>query len=151
MGAQADAVASRTLDVSADDVWPLVSDGTRVAGWWPMVERAEDVRGGRFTLVLRSSRGVPVRTDWRVTASRRPELQRWEQELQGTPFQKALQRSAVEVRLERTDHGGCRVSVAVERTLVSRGAIAGLLGRRAAKRQAGDALARLVRAARTPR
>lgn len=146
MGTRADARASRVLDVSADAVWPLIADGARVATWWPMAERAEDVRGGRFTLVLRSSRGVPVRTDWRVTASRRPELQRWEQDLKGTPFATALERSAVEVRLTPEGEDRCRVDVAVERVLVARGGPTGFLGRRAARRQAGDALARLARA-----
>lgn len=146
MGTRADASASRTLDASVDDVWHLVADGARVATWWPMAERAEDVRGGRFTLVLRSSRGVPVRTDWRVTASRRPELQRWEQDLKGTPFAGALERSAVEVRLTPDGESRCRVDVVVERVLVARGGPTGFLGRRAARRQAGDALARLARA-----
>ncbi|MGX6446960.1 SRPBCC family protein [Patulibacter sp. S7RM1-6] len=99
MGARVEAEATRVLDAAPEDVWTQIADGARVATWWPAAERAEDVRGGRFTLVLRSSRGVPVRTDWRVAASRRPERQRWEQELAGTPFAGTLRRSAVELRI----------------------------------------------------
>jgi uncharacterized protein YndB with AHSA1/START domain len=141
------AAATRVLGAAPEDVWRLISDGNRLVAWWPLVERAEDVQGGRFTLVLRSSRGVPVRMDWRVVASRRDELQRWEQELAGTPFAKSLKRSVVEVRLERADDGGCRTTVVVEREMVQRGLVAGFFGRRAARRQAGDALARLARVA----
>ncbi len=97
-------------------------------------------------LVVRSSRGVPVRMDWRVAGSRRERLQRWEQDLAGTPFARVLKASAVEIRLEPADEG-CRITVAVERELENRGLIAGWFGRRASRRHAGDALARLSRLA----
>lgn len=144
---KADGTATKVVDASPEELWRLISEGSRLVAWWPRAERAEDVQGGRFTLVLHSSRGVPIRTDWRVTASRREQLQRWEQELAGTPFAKALKRSAVEIRLEATDDGRCRTTVSVERELVPRGFLAGLLGKRASRRQAGDALARLSRVA----
>ncbi|WP_320671600.1 SRPBCC family protein [Patulibacter defluvii] len=147
MANDASAVATAVLDATPADVWYLISDGGRIVSWWPRAERVEDVQGGRFTLVLRSSRGVPVRMDWRVAASRREQLQRWEQDLAGTPFARALTRSAVELRLEPVDDGArCRVTYAVERDLVQRGFIARLLGRRAARRQAGEALDQLRRA-----
>lgn len=146
MGARAEAEATRTVDATPDAVWAQIGDGRRVAGWWPLAERAEDVQGGRFTLVLRSSRGVPVRTDWRVVVSRRPERQRWEQDLAGTPFAATLRRSAVELRLEPADGGRCRVTVAVEREMTRGGLTARVFGRRAARRHAGDAAARLARA-----
>jgi carbon monoxide dehydrogenase subunit G len=145
VGATANGSASGTTRATPEDVWHRVSDGSRVVAWWPHAERAEDVQGGVFTLVLRSSRGVPVRTDWQVSTSRRPELQRWEQGLAGTPFAKAFARSAIEVRIAPADDGGSRVTVAVERELVQGGPVAGLLGRRAARRQAGAALSGLLR------
>lgn len=139
--------ATRTVDLTPADIWFLVCEGNRLVSWWPLAERAEDVRGGRFTLVLRSSRGVPVRMDWRVATSQRDRVQRWEQELAGTPFQRVLRRSAVELRLEPVGEDGCRITMSVERELATRGFVARLLGRRASRRQAGDALARLVRVA----
>jgi uncharacterized protein YndB with AHSA1/START domain len=145
VGAIANGQASGTTPASPDEVWHHVSDGSRLSPWWPRAERAEDVQGGRFTLVLRSSRGVPVRMDWQVSTSRRPEVQRWEQALAGTPFQKALARSAFEVRIEPAGDGGSRVTVSVERELVQKGVIAGFLGRRASKEQAATALAGLLR------
>lgn len=144
-GANAD--VSGTVAASTADVWHLISDPGRAVAWWPHAERAEDVDGGRFTFVVRSSRGVPVRIDWRVAASRRERVQRWEQDLAGTPFARVLKASAVEIRLEPADSDGCRITVAVERELVNRGLIAGWFGRRASRRHAGDALSRLSRLA----
>lgn len=145
MGAIANGSASKTTKASPDEVWHHVSDGSRVAPWWPNAERAEDVQGGIFTLVLRSSRGVPVRTDWQVGTSRRPEVQRWEQQIANTPFEKALVASAVEVRIEPADGGGSRVTVSVERELKQKGLFATRLGTKASKEQAGQALASLLR------
>lgn len=144
MGARADASVSGTTPASPEEVWHRVSDGSRLVAWWPRAERAEDVQGATFTLVLRSSRGTPMRTDWHVGRSRRPEVQRWEQDLAGTPFARAFASSAVEVRIEPGKRGGSAVTVAVERELAAKGAAAGLLGRRASKRHAGEALAGLL-------
>jgi uncharacterized protein YndB with AHSA1/START domain len=139
MGAIAEGSATRTTDASPEDVWHHISNATRLPGWWPKAERAEDVQGGLFTLVLRSSRGVPVRTDWTTTTSRRPQVQRWEQQIVNTPFEKALKASIVEVRLE-PDGDGTRVTVTVERELLQKGMFASRMGRKASKEQAGLAL-----------
>lgn len=142
--------ASTTFDAAPADVWYLVSDGGRVAHWWPRAERAENVEGGRFTLVLRSSRDVPVRLDFRVTDSHREERQRWQQDLVNTPFARVLKRSAVEVTLDPRDDGArCSVTVSVERELVRGSWLTRVLARRAARRQAGDSLDRLKRAVAT--
>jgi len=143
MGAIAIGSASGTTAAPPDEVWHHVSDGSRVSPWWPNAERAEDVQGGIFTLVLRSTRGVAVRTDWQVATSRRPEVQRWEQQLANTPFAKALDRSAVEVRIE-PDGTGSRVTVVVDRELKQKGFFAARLGKKASKQHAGEALAGLL-------
>lgn len=145
MGAIANGTATKMTSASPEAVWRHVSDGSRVAPWWPNAERAEDVQGGLFTLVLRSARGVAVRTDWQVSTSRKPSVQRWEQQLANTPFAKALTRSAVEVEIEPTDDGGSSVTVKVERELVQRGFFASRLGAKASREQAGQALSGLLR------
>lgn len=144
MGALATGSASSTTTADREWVWHHVSDGSRLAPWWPNAERAEDVQGGVFTLVLRSSRGVAVRTDWQVRASRRPVLQRWEQQLANTPFAKALVKSFVEVRLEPHGDAGTRITVVVERELKQKGFFAGRLGTKASKEHAALALKGLI-------
>jgi uncharacterized protein YndB with AHSA1/START domain len=144
MGATANGAATKTTDASPEAVWHHVSDGSRVAPWWPNAERAEDVQGGLFTLVLRSSRGNAVRQDWQVSTSRRPEVQRWEQLLANTPFAKALAKSAVEVRIE-PDGDGSRVTVSVERELKQGGFFASRMGNKASREQAALALRDLLR------
>lgn len=136
MGAIANGEATKKTSSSPEDVWHMISDGSRVAAWWPRAERAEDVQGGVFTLVLRSNRGVAVRTDWSVERSQKYRLQRWEQQLANTPFAKALLQSAVEVRIEPTGDGGSQITVAVERELKQKGMFAGRLGRKASVEQA---------------
>jgi uncharacterized protein YndB with AHSA1/START domain len=143
MGAIATGSASRTTTAEPEWIWHHVSDGSRLAPWWPNAERAEDVQGGVFTLVLRSSRGVAVRTDWQVRTSKRPELQRWEQQLANTPFAKALLKSFVEVRIE-PEGEGARVTVVVERELKQKGFFAGRLGTKASKEHAALALKGLI-------
>jgi uncharacterized protein YndB with AHSA1/START domain len=145
--AETSGTTSGTIDATPETVWYWVADGGRLVSWWPRAERAEDVQGGRFTLVLRSSRGVPVRVDGRVSQSRREQLQRWEQELDDTPFAKAMRRSAVELRIEPAEGERSLVTVTVERDLVQRGLTAGMLGRRAARRYANELLTGLRRAA----
>jgi uncharacterized protein YndB with AHSA1/START domain len=145
MGAIANGSATKTTSASPETVWHHVSDGSRLAPWWPNAERAEDVQGGLFTLVLRSTRGVAVRTDWQVSTSRKPSVQRWEQQLANTPFAKALHRSAVEVGIEPTGDGGSSVTVTFERELQQRGFFASRLGAKASREQASQALAGLLR------
>ncbi|MCK9248736.1 MAG: SRPBCC domain-containing protein [Solirubrobacteraceae bacterium] len=147
MPAQVDATASTVIDATAEEVWHLVSDGRRIVAWWPKAERAEDVQGGRFTLVLRSSRGVPVRLDWRIVEARRPRLLQLEQDIAGTPFERALSHSRVEIALEATDDGRCRASLTVDRGLQQRGVGVKLLGRRASRRHARELLDRLAHVA----
>ncbi|WP_026912189.1 SRPBCC family protein [Patulibacter minatonensis] len=144
MGAIAEGSASKTTDAAPEDVWHHISNATRLPAWWPKAERAEDVQGGLFTLVLRSSRGVPVRTDWTTTTSKRPEVQRWEQQIVNTPFEKALKTSVVEIRLEPSGDG-TRITVTVERELIQKGMLAARMGRKASKEQAGLALDGLLR------
>lgn len=144
MGAITNGEATKTTTAAPEDVWHMICDGSRVAAWWPKAERAEDVQGGVFTLVLRSSRGVAVRTDWEVARSKKHRLQRWEQQLANTPFAKALVQSAVEVRIAPTGDGGSEVTVAIERELKQRGIFAARVGRKASQEQAGLALGGLL-------
>ena len=100
---------SRTIPVPARRVWELVSDPNNLPRWWPETVRVEDVRGKagaercRFTQVLQTRSGKPVRADYRCTAARSGELLVWEQEIEGTPFEGFLRRAELELRLSDDD------------------------------------------------
>ena len=81
---------SRRIAASPEAVWEIVADPHHLPRWWPGVARVEDVRGGRFTEVIPTKRGKPVRLDFRVIESEPPSRRSWTQELPGTPFERLL-------------------------------------------------------------
>jgi uncharacterized protein YndB with AHSA1/START domain len=95
----------RRIAASPDQVWALVSDPYNLPRWWPRTIRVESVnrksagRRSEWTKVLETSEGRGVRADFRCTSSAEKERYVWEQQLAGTPFERHLRRSAVEVRL----------------------------------------------------
>ncbi len=96
---------SRSLDVEAARVWELLADPHNLPRWWPETVRVESVEGGaggrrgRFTQVFETDRGTPVRADYRVTGSTQPQRLVWEQQIEGTPFEKFLRRALLEMRI----------------------------------------------------
>ena len=95
----------RTIAASPDQVWALISDPYSLSRWWPRTTRVESVdrksagRRSEWTKVLETSEGRGVRADFRCTSSADGERYAWEQQLRGTPFERHLRRSAVEIRL----------------------------------------------------
>jgi uncharacterized protein YndB with AHSA1/START domain len=95
----------RRIAASPDQVWALISDPYNLPRWWPRTIRVESVnrksagRRSEWTKVLETSEGRGVRADFRCTSSAEKERYVWEQQLAGTPFERHLRRSAVEVRL----------------------------------------------------
>lgn len=101
------ASASREIDAPAGELWELVSDPHHLPRWWPRVDRVEAVGGGAFTEVLRSDRGRIVRADFVTVRRDERELRVvWEQQLEGTPFERILAGSETEVRLRPVGAGG---------------------------------------------
>ena len=100
---------TRTIPLPARRVWDLISDPNNLPRWWPETVRVEDVRGKagaercRFTQVMQTKSGKPVRADYRCTAARSGELVVWEQEIEGTPFEGFLRRAELELRLSEDD------------------------------------------------
>ena len=96
---------SRSIPASPRRVWDLVSDPHNLPRWWPETIRVEDVHGdpgsrrSRFTQVFETSKGTPVRADFHCKSSHDGESIVWEQELDGTPFEKFLRKSELELRL----------------------------------------------------
>ncbi len=91
----------RTIFAPPSEVWDLISDPYNLPRWWPRVARVESV-------------------------DRKPEGKRshvegeryvWEQQLAGTPFERHLRRSVVEIGLQADGEGGTEVSLSSEQKL----------------------------------
>ena len=103
----------RTIPAPVREVWQLVSDPYSLPRWWPRTSRVENVErkgGGRraeWTKVLETAEGRGVRADYRCLSSAERERYAWEQQLSGTPFERHLRSSKIEIFLseagEQTD------------------------------------------------
>jgi hypothetical protein len=128
-------------------VWAVVADPWHQARWWPRVVRMEAVDDGRFTQVLGTSRGRGVRADFRVLEVEPLRLVRWQQELEGTPFERLLAEAETAVSLAAADgDGGTTVTIELRQRLHGWSRLTPWLFRRAARKQLGEALAGLERA-----
>ncbi|HEX8690776.1 MAG TPA: SRPBCC family protein [Solirubrobacterales bacterium] len=113
---------SRTVAAPPGEVWDLVTDPYNLPRWWPNATRVEGVDrkpGGRrsqWTMVLETAQGRGVRADYRCISAADGERYVWEQQLEGTPFERHLRSSTVEIGL-RADGGGTEVSLASNQTL----------------------------------
>ena len=135
---------NRTMDATPEQVWRTVCDPHHLPRWWPRVQRVEGVDREHFTEVLTTDKGRSIRADFRVVESRAPEVRRWVQDVEGSPFERLLRSAETEVRLER-DGGATRVTVTLSQRLKGLGAFGGFMVRRANGRLADEALERLAR------
>jgi uncharacterized protein YndB with AHSA1/START domain len=126
----------RTVEAPVPDVWKLVSDPYALPRWWPRVSRVEDVdarQGGRrsqWTKVLETQHGRGVRADYRCVSSAEPERYVWEQQLEGSPFEKHLKDSRVEVELHAAGEGETRVVLTSLQTMRGMSRLGGWMMRR---------------------
>ena len=139
---------SRTLAASPDVVWAVVADPWHQARWWPRVVRMEAVDDGRFTQVLGTARGRGVRADFRLLEIDAPRRVRWEQELEGTPFERLLAEAVTAISLAPADGDVTSTMVTIELTQRLHGwsRLTPFLFSRAARRQLAEALEGLERA-----
>jgi uncharacterized protein YndB with AHSA1/START domain len=138
---------SRSIPAPAERVWKLVADPHNLPRWWPETIRVEDVHGdpgtrrSRFTQVLETSKGKPVRADYRCTASTAGKRLVWEQELEGTPFEGFLREAELELRIGDDADGATEVTVEGRRKLRGFSRFGGgLMMRRATGQVLGAAL-----------
>jgi uncharacterized protein YndB with AHSA1/START domain len=131
---------SRTLRATPEAVWAVVGDAYHLPRWWPRVTRVEGVEGDAFTQVLTTTKGVPVRADFRVVESTAPSLRSWEQQVVNTPFERILVSSSVEARIERAGAGATVVSLTLAQRMRGLGLLGGFMVRRAGRRQLDGAL-----------
>ncbi len=135
---------SRTVAASPEQLWELIADPHHMPRWWPGVERMEGVDPDRFTQVFKTKRGRPVRADFRVVASEPPTTRRWEQEVAGTPFERVLSASVIEVRLAPAAQG-TEVTISQQQKLRGYSRTGGFLMRRATASRLDEALDGLAR------
>jgi uncharacterized protein YndB with AHSA1/START domain len=135
----------RSFAAAPAAVWAVVGDPYELPRWWPKVDRVERVSEGRFTEVLRTERGRPVRADFRISEFDPPARIAWAQEVEGTPFERVLR--AASVRVEVGPGGPATGASVVAVTLVQEMAglarFGGPLVRRASRRVLDEALAGL--------
>ena len=127
---------TRTVEAPIGDIWDLVSDPYGLPRWWPRTTRVENVDakpGGKrtqWTKVLQTAEGRGVRADFRCVSSAERERYVWEQELEGTPFERHLKGLRVEIGLRERD-GGTEVSITEEQSLKGMSKLGSPLMRRA--------------------
>jgi uncharacterized protein YndB with AHSA1/START domain len=136
----------RTLSAPPERVWELIADPHHLPRWWPGVRRVEDVREETWTQVLYTRKGRPVRVDMRLVADEPPRLRSWEQEVGGTPFERVLAESVIEVLIEPSA-GGSEVTVEQRQQLKGYSRTGGWMLRRATRRKLDEALDGLSRIA----
>ncbi len=137
----------RTLEAPTDEVWAVVADPHHLPRWWPRAARVEDVSGDRWTMVLATTKGRNVRADYRIVASEPPRRRRFAQELEGSPFERLLRSSEVEIALAETEQGsGTEVTLELAQKLRGASRLGGFMFRGAAKRTLDEALESLERA-----
>jgi uncharacterized protein YndB with AHSA1/START domain len=135
---------SRTLPAFPEQLWELIADPDHMPRWWPGVQRMEGVAPDRFTQVFKTKRGRSVRIDFRVLVSEPPNTRAWEQEVAGTPFERVLRSSVIEVRLDPVP-AGTEVTISQEQKLRGYSRTGGFLVRRATAAKLDEALEGLAR------
>lgn len=126
-----------------ETVWGLVSDPWSLPRWWPDTERVEEATPARWTKVLRSGRGKPVRADFTRVEASPPWVLQWRQEIAETPFERFLREARTRIVLTGEGPGQTRVEISAVRRLRGLTLLGGPMVRRATVRQLDQALAGL--------
>ena len=137
------------VEAEPERVWDLVADPHNLPRWYPRAKRVEDVRGAggdraHWTTVLETERGTGVRADFRCTGSTTPRRYAWEQQIEGTPFERVLRSAKLEIGLEPAG-AGTEVTLTSEESLRGLSKLGGLMMRGAARSRLDDALSGIDR------
>jgi uncharacterized protein YndB with AHSA1/START domain len=135
---------SRTLSASQAEVWALIEDPHHLPRWWPGVTRMEAVEAESWTQVFSTKKGRPVRVDFQLIESQPPSMRSWEQEVEGTPFERVLNESITVVSLDPVQDGTV-VTIELQQKLRGYSRTGGLMLRRATGKQLDEALEGLQR------
>jgi uncharacterized protein YndB with AHSA1/START domain len=130
---------SRAIGAHHEVLWEIVADPAHLPRWWPNVTRVEDVEAGAWTTVMSTGSGRPVRADYTLLSSQRPERMTWEQELEESPFERLLKTAVTELELEPGD-GDTLVRMTAQLELRGLSRLGAMQVNRAWKRQLDEAL-----------
>ena len=134
----------RSISAAPAEVWEIVSEPERLAGWWPGVTRVEEASPHAWTTVLTSPRGKQVRADYTRAEFDPPRRMSWRQELEESPFERILRESVTTVDLEPENETATAVELTVRQRARGFGRFGYLQLRRAAARQLEEALGSLA-------
>jgi uncharacterized protein YndB with AHSA1/START domain len=143
---------TRTIGASRDRVWELVADPHHLPRWWPRTVRVEDVRQvgsgkrSRWTTVLGTERGRGVRADFRCTSSAAGERYVWEQDIEGTPFERILRTASLQIELVDGEDANTRVRLTSAERLRGLSRLGSPMMRMATRRRLNEALDGIERA-----
>ncbi|HEX3262051.1 MAG TPA: SRPBCC family protein [Solirubrobacterales bacterium] len=143
---------TRTISAPRDRIWELVADPHHLPRWWPRTVRVEDVRKvgsgkrSRWTTVLGTERGRGVRADFRCTSSAAGERYVWEQDIEGTPFERILRTASLQIELVDGEDANTRVRLTSEERLRGLSRLGSPMMRMATRRRLNEALDGIERA-----
>jgi uncharacterized protein YndB with AHSA1/START domain len=140
---------TRTIAAPPERVWEVLEDPHHMPRWWPGVTRMEGVEEERFTQVFKTKKGRSVRMDFRLLQSEPPGpgytgSRVWSQEVEGSPFERVLTESVIEVVLE-PDGDQTKVTIAQRQKLRGYSRTGGFLLKRATRSKLDEALDGLER------
>lgn len=132
---------SRTYSATRDELWAIVEDPYHLPRWWPLTQRVEGVGDDGWTSVLATPRGKAVRADYHWDGREPQRMLAWEQEIEGTPFERVFAHSAYELTLEDGKKPGeTRVTIAWRQELRGVSKLGGFMTRRASAQKLTEAL-----------
>lgn len=147
---------SAVIDAPPQRVWRLVSDPASLPRWWPRVQRVEAVektsKGERsqWTKVLGTREGRGIRADFRCLHSTNERRYVWQQQLEGSPFERHLNAAETEILLEPAGEAGTKVTIISRQQLRGLSRLGGPMMRGAGRKLLDEALAGLAEALEPP-
>lgn len=143
-----DVRVKRLIAASPADVWRVAGDPAHLPRWWPRTVRVEALSGSgkraRWTQVLEAASGAPVRADYRCTEATEGSRAVWQQQVEGTPFERVLRVAEIELKVEPAGGSATSVELTAHQKLRGLSRLGGLMMKGATRRTLTSALAGLA-------
>lgn len=137
-------VRRRRIAAPASALWGVISDPHHLPRWWPRTLRIENVTGESpdqhsWTQVLETKDGRGIRADFQCVTATPSEEYVYEQEVEGTPFERFLRAARTEIRIE-PENGNSKVTLVSDQRLRGLSRLGSPMMRRAIGRTLAEAL-----------